>query len=143
MKFLILYIHCKLCKIYTYMCCKKVLTEELLRDFQVKNSVSSNKRVGCSEIQVLSIMSWLFVNTFVISLDWTTHSNLGFVLKSFRCSKGDVWDVFCLQLYEMNPQNSPRKKLNDEVMENWHRRYGESIGMWQQWLVTFFFCFYF
>ena len=91
-----------------------------------------------SDIQVVSIMSWLFVNSFVISLDWTIHFNLDFVLKSFRCSKGDVWDVFCLQLYEMNPQNCRRKKLDDEVMENWHRRYGEWIGMWQQWLVIFF-----
>ena len=84
-----------------------------LHDFQVKNSVS--------DIQVVSIMSWVFVKSFVISLDWAIHSNLDFVLKSFRCSKGDVWDVFCLQLYEMNPQNCRRKNLDDKVMENWHK----------------------
>ena len=116
---------------------------KVLHDFPVKNSVSSNKRIERSDIQVVSIMSWIFVNSFVISLDWTTHFNLDFVLKSFRCSKWDVRDVFCLQLYEMNPQNCRRKKLDDEVTENWHRRYGEWIGMWQQWLVIFVFCFYF
>ena len=47
---------------------------------------------------VVSIMSWRFVNSFVISLDWTTHLNLNFVFKSFRCSKEDIWDAFCLQL---------------------------------------------
>ena len=94
---------------------------KVLHDFQVKNSVSSNKRVERSDIQVVSIMSWLFVNSFVISLDWTIHSNLDFVLNSFRCSKGYVWDGFCLQLYEMNPQNCRRKKLDDEVTENWHK----------------------
>ena len=95
--------------------------------------------------QTFKLFQWCrdFVNSFVISLDWTIHSNLDFVFKSFRCSKGDVWDVFCLQLYEMNPQNCRRKKFEDEVMENWHRRYGEWIGMWQQWLVIFVFCFYF
>ena len=113
---------------------------KVLHDFPVKNSVSSNKRIERSDIQVVSIMSWIFVNSFVISLDWTTHFNLDFVLKSFRCSKWDVRDVFCLQLYEMNPQNCRRKKLDDEVTENWYRRYGEWIGMWQQWLVIFVFC---
>ena len=108
---------------------------KVLNDFQVKNSVS--------DTHVVSIMSWLFVNSFVIFLDWTIHSNLDFVLKSFRCNKGDVWDVFCLQLYEMNPQNCRWKKLDDEVTENWHRRYGEWTGMWKQWLVIFVFCFYF
>ena len=102
---------------------------KVLHDFPVKNSVSSNKRIERSDIQVVSIMSWLFVNSFVISLDWTIHSNLDFVLKLFRSSKGDVWDVFCLQLYEMNPQNCRRKKLDDEVTQkliqkiwrmNWH-----------------------
>ena len=112
-------------------------------DFQVKNSVSSNKRIGRSDIQVVSIMSRLFVNSFVISLDWTMHFNFDFVLKSFRCSKGDVWGVLCLQLYEMNAQNCRRKKLDDEVTENWHRRYGEWIGMCQQRLVILVYCFYF
>ena len=116
---------------------------KVLHDFEVKNSVSSNKRIELSDIQVVSIMSWLSVNSFVFSLDWKIHFNLDFVLKSFRCSKGDVWDVFSWQLYKMNPQNCRRKKLDDEVTENWHRRYGEWIGMWQQWLVIFVFCFYF
>ena len=114
-----------------------------MHDFQVKNSVASYKRIELSDIQVVSIMSWLSVNSFVFSLDWTIHFNLDFVVKSFRRSKGDVWDVFCLQLYEMNPQNCSRKKLDDEVTENWHKRYGEWIGMWQQWLVIFLFCFTF
>ena len=109
-----------------------------MSDFQVKNSVSSNKRVEQSDIQVVSIMSWLFVNSFVMLFDWTIHSNLAFVLKSFRCSKGDVWDVFCLQLSKWT-----HKMLDDEVMENWHRRYAEWISMWQQWLVIFVSCFYF
>ena len=95
--------------------------------------------------QTFKLFQWCrdFVNSFVISLDWTIHSNLDFVLQSFSCSKGDVWDVFCLQLYKMNPRNCRRKKLNDGVTENWRRRYGEWIGMWQQWLVIFVFCFYF
>ena len=96
-----------------------------MQDFQVKNlHVSSNKRTGRSDIQVVSIMSWLFVNSFVISLDWTNHSNLDFVLKSFRCHKGDIWDVPCLQLYEMNPQKCCSKKLDDEGTENWHKIWG-------------------
>ena len=115
---------------------------KVLHGFPVKNSVSSNKRIERSDIQVVSIMSWHFVNSFVISLDWIIHFSLDFVLKSFRCSKVDVWDVFCLKLYEMNPQNCRRKRPDVEVTVNWHRRYGEWIGMWQQWLV-FFFCFYF
>ena len=94
---------------------------KVLHDFEVKNSVSSNKRIELSDIQVVSIMSWLSVNSFVFSLDWKIHFNLDFVLKSFRCSKGDVWDVFCLQLYEMNPQSCRRRKLDDEVTENWHK----------------------
>ena len=110
---------------------------KVLHDFQVKNSVSSNKRVERSDIQVVSIMSWLFVNSFVISLDWTIHSNLDFVLNSFRCSKGYVWDGFCLQLYEMNPQNCRRKKLEMKLRKI-GTRYGEWIGMWQQWLVICF-----
>ena len=94
---------------------------KILHDFQVKISASSNKSIERSDIQGVSIMLWIFVNSFVISLDWTVHSNLDFFLKSFRCSKGDVWDVFCLQLYEMNPQNCRRKNLDDKVMENWHK----------------------
>ena len=113
---------------------------KVLHDFEVKNFVSSNKRIELSDIQVVSIMLWLSVNSCVFSLDWKIHFNLVFVLKSFRFSKRDAWNVFFWQLYEMNPQNC-RKKLNDEVTENWHRRYG--IGMGQQWLVIFVFCFYF
>ena len=95
--------------------------------------------------QIFKLFQWCrdFVNSFVISLDWTIDSNLDFVLKSFKCSKGDVWDVFSWQLYEMNPQNCRRKKLGDEATENWQRRYGEWIGMWQEWLVIFVFCSYF
>ena len=95
--------------------------DKVLHDFEVKNSVSSNKRIELSDIQVVSIMSWLSVNSFVFSLDWKIHFNLDFVLKSFRCSMGDVWDVFCWQLYEMNPQDCRRKKLDDELTENWHK----------------------
>ena len=95
--------------------------QKVLHDFEVKNSVSSNRRTEHSDIQVASIMSWLSVNSFVFSLDWKIHFNLNFVLKSFRCSMGDVWDVFCWQLYEMNTQDCRRKKLDDEVTENWHK----------------------
>ena len=116
---------------------------KVLHNFKVKNSVSNNKRIELSDIQVVSTISWLSVHSFVFSLDWKIHFNFDFVLKSFRYSKGDVWDVFCWQLYEMNPQNCRRKKLDDEVTENWHRRYGELIGIWQQWLVIFAICFYF
>ena len=116
---------------------------KVLHDFDVKNSFSSNKKIELSDIQVVSIMPWLSVNSFVISLDWEIHFNLNFVLKSFRCSKWDVWDVFCWQLYDINPQNCRRKKLGDETTENWHGRYGKWIGTWQQWLVIFVFCFYF
>ena len=116
---------------------------KVLHDFDVKTTVSSNKRIELSDIQVVSTMSWLSVNSFVFSFDWKIHFNLNFVWKLFRCSMGDVWALFCWQLYEMNPQDCRRKKLNDEVTENWHRRYGEWIGMWQQWLVVFGFCFYF
>ena len=91
---------------------------KVLHDFEVKNSISSNKRI---DIQAVSIMSWLSVNSFVFSSDWKIHFSLDFVLKSFRWSKRDVWDVFCWQLYEMNPQNCRRKKLDDEVTENWHK----------------------
>ena len=115
--------------------------QNVLHDFEVKNSVSSKKRRELSNIQVVSIMSWLPVNSFAFSLDWKIHFNLDFVLKSFRCSKGDVSDVFCWQLYEMIPKNCRRKKLDDEVTGNWHRRNGEWIGMWQQWLVIFVFLF--
>ena len=115
---------------------------KVLYDFEVKNLVSSNKRIKLSDVQVVSIMSWLFVNSFVFSLDWKIHFNFNFVLKLFRCSKGDVWYVFCWQLYEMNPKNYRRKNLGNKVTENWHGRYGEWIGIWQQWLVIFSFCFY-
>ena len=33
----------------------------------------------------------------------------------------EMFDVFCWQLYEMNPQNCRRKRLGDEVTENWHQ----------------------
>ena len=41
-------------------------------------------------------------------------------MNSLRPGKGDV-DVFCWQLYKMNPQNCGRKKVGDEVTENWHQ----------------------
>ena len=108
----------------------------VLHDFEVKNSVSNNKRIELSDIQVFSIMSWLSVNSFVFSLDWKNHFNLDFVLKSFRYSKGDVWEVLCWQLYEMNPQNCRRKNLDDEVTENRRRRYGEfKLLPMLQWLI--------
>ena len=116
---------------------------KVLHDFEVKISASSNKRIELSDIEVVLIRSWLSVNSFVCFLDWKFCFNLGFLLKSFRCSKGDVWDVFCWQLWETNGQNCRRKKLDDEVTENWHRRYGEWTGMWQQWLVIFIFVFAF
>ena len=127
----------------SYICSCIDFLNKILHDFDVKNSVSSNKRIELSDILVVSIMSWLSVNSFVFSLDWKIHFNLDFVLKSFRCSMGDVWGVFSWQLYEMNAQDCRRKKLDDKVTENWHIRYGEWIGMWQQWLVIFVFCFYF
>ena len=116
--------------------------DKAMHDFEVKNSASSNKRIELSDIEAVLIMSWLSVNSFVCFLDWKLYFNLGFLLKSFRCSKGDIWDVFFWQLWETNSQNCRRKKLDDEVTETWHRRYGEWTGMWQQWLVIFVFCFY-
>ena len=71
---------------------------KVLHDFEVKNSVYSNKRIELSDIQVVLIMSWLSVSSFVFSLDRKLYFNLGFVLNSFRCSKGDVWDMLCWQL---------------------------------------------
>ena len=126
----------------SHICSYIVFFHKVLHEFEVKNSVSSNKRIELSDIQVVSIMSWLSVNSFVFSLDWKIHFNLDFVLKSYRCSKGDVWDVFCWQLYEMNPQNCRRKKLGDKVTKNWHK-------IWRMnWHVTTIiscicFCFYF
>ena len=125
----------------SHICSCTDFFHKVLHDFQAKNS--SNKRIELSDIQVVSIMSRLSLNSFVFSSDWKIHFNLDFVLKSFRYSQGNVWDVFCWQLYEMNPQHCCRKKLDDEIPENWHRRYGEWIAMWQQWLVKFVFCFYF
>ena len=104
--------------------------QKVLHDFEVENSVSNNKKIELSDIQVVSIMSWLSVNSFVFSLDWKIYFNLDFLLKSFRCSMGDIWDVLCWQLYKMNPQNCRGKNVDDEVSENWHRRYGEWIVMW-------------
>ena len=104
--------------------------QKVLHDFEVENSVSNNKKIELSDIQVVSIMSWFSVNSFVFSLDWKIYFNLDFLLKSFRCSMGDIWDVFCWQLYKMNPQNCRGKNVDDEVSENWHRRYGERIVMW-------------
>ena len=90
--------------------------------------VSSNKRIELSDILVVSIMSWLSVTSFVFSLDWKIHFNLDFVLKLFRCSKGDVWDVLLTTL-----QNEPTKlsqekagwwsygKLTQKIWRmNWH-----------------------
>ena len=48
---------------------------KVLYDIEVKNSVSSNKRIFLSDIQVVSIMSWLSVNSFVFSLDRKIHFN--------------------------------------------------------------------
>ena len=66
---------------------------KVLHDFQVKNSVSRNKRIEHPDIQVVSITSSLFVNSFVISLGWTINFNLDFVLESFRCSKSDIYNT--------------------------------------------------
>ena len=126
-----------------HICSSIDFFHNVLHDFEVKNSVSSNKIIELSDIQVVLIMSWLTVNSFVFSLDLKIHFHLDFVLKPFRCSKRYVWDVLCWKLYEMNPQNCRGKKLDDEVREKGHKRYGEWIGMWQQWLVIFVFCFYF
>ena len=85
-----------------------------------------------------------FCLKFCLSLEWKIHFNLDFVLKSFRCSKRDVWRVLLTTL-----RNESTKLLHKKA--GWwsyrkltqSRRYGEWFGMWKQWLVIFIFCFYF
>ena len=116
---------------------------KILDEFEVKNPIFSIKRI---ELSVrLKLFQWfhdLLFTVLCVFLDWKIHFKLDFVLKSFRCSKGDVWRVLLRTL-----QNDPTK-LQEEA--GWwsygklaqSRRYGEWIGLWQQWLVVFIFCFY-
>ena len=87
-----------------------------------------------SDIQVVLIMPWLSVNSFVFSLDWKIHFHLDFFLGVARemfqtCSVDNFtkWTpkIWMIKLWKIDT------------------RYGEWIGMWQQWLVIFAFCFYF
>ena len=88
-----------------------------MHDFKVINLISSIKRI---EVSVkFKLFQWchdLFI-VLCLSLDWRIHFNLDFVLKSFRCNKGDVWRVLLKTLW-----NDPIKLwLGDEVTENWHK----------------------
>ena len=86
----------------------------------------------------------LLFTILCLSLDWKIHFILDFFLKSFRCSKGDIWRVLLTTI-----RNEPTKLLL--IKAGWWsygkltqgRRCEEWIGLWQQWLVVFIFCFYF
>ena len=54
----------------SHICSSIDFFHKLFHDFEVKNSVFSEKRIEISEIRFFSIMSWLSVNSFVLSLDW-------------------------------------------------------------------------
>ena len=77
---------------------------KILHDFEVKNPISSIKRI---ELSVkFKLFQWChdLFTVLCLSLDWKIHFNLDFVLKSFRCGKGDVWYVLWTNL-RMIPQN--------------------------------------
>ena len=52
----------------SHICSYIVFFHKVLHEFEVKNSVSSNKRIELSDIQAVSIMSRLSVNSFMFSL---------------------------------------------------------------------------
>ena len=77
-----------------------------LHEFEVKNPISSVKRI---ELSVkFKLFQWChdLFTVLCLSLDWKIHFNLDFVLKSFRCSKRDVWCVLLKTL-----QNDPTRLL--------------------------------
>ena len=57
----------------------------------------------------------IYVKSEMIKLRFVLKLNLKFW--EYR-TRFDSKHLFCLQLYEMNPQNCRRKNLNNEVMEN-------------------------
>ena len=98
------------------MCSYIDFFQKVLHDFEVKNHVSSIKGI---ELSVkFKLFKWChdIFTVLCLSFYWKSHFNLDFVLKSFRCSKRDVWHVL-LKIV----QNCRRKKLGDEVTYNWHK----------------------
>ena len=116
---------------------------KILHDFKVKSPIPSIKRIELSV--TFNLFQWChdLFTVLCLSLDWKIRFNLDFVLKSFRCSKGDVWRVLLTTL-RMIPQMSYEKAglwIYKKLTQG--RRYGEWTGLWQQWLVVFIFRFYF
>ena len=77
---------------------------KVLHDFEVKNSICSIKRI---ELSVkFKLFQWChdLFTVLCLSLDWKIRFNLDFFLKSFRCSKRDVWHVLLKTL-----RNDPTK----------------------------------
>ena len=70
-----------------------------------KSSLKYQKNRKVCQIEVFSMMSWP-IYCFVSTLALKIHFNLDFVLKSFRCSKGDVSRVLLKTLW-----NGPTKLL--------------------------------
>ena len=94
---------------------------KILHGFEVKNPISSIKRI---ELSVkFNLFQWchdLLFTVLCLSLDWKIHFNLDFFWNHLGVAR-KMFDVFCWKLYEMIPQNCRRKKLGDEVTENWYK----------------------
>ena len=89
----------------SHICSYVIFFHEFLNDFEVKNQISSIKRIELSlKYKLFQWFHYLLFTVLSLSFDWKIHFNLGFILKSFRCSKGDVWRVLLTAL-----QNEPTK----------------------------------
>ena len=109
-------IACRYHKKISRICSYIHFFDKVLHDFDVKNPISSIKRIELSVKFKLFKRCHDIFTVLCLSLNWKIYFNLDFVLKSFRCSKRDV-RRFLLKIVE----NCRRKKLGDEVTDNWHK----------------------
>ena len=100
----------------SHICSYIDFCHKVLHDFEVKNPISDIERIELSvKFKLFQRCHEIFTG-LCLSLDWKIRFNLDFILKSFRCSKRDVWRVL-LKIV----QNCRRKKLGDEVTDNWRK----------------------
>ena len=97
---------------------------KVLHDFEVKNSVSSNKRIELSDIQVLSIMSWLSSFLFLLRLKkfiliWILSWNhLGVAKEMFETCSVDSFTKWTDKIVVGKTLEMKLWKIDKEDMEN-------------------------
>ena len=101
---------------------KLIFFHKLLHDFQVKYPISPISSIKRIELSVkFKLFQWFhdLFTVLCLSLDWKIDFNFDCFKNSLGVAS-KMFDVFYWNLYEMIPQNCLRKKLDDEVTENWY-----------------------